>query len=147
MVLFNVTITDILNRCNKTTISTQNLCRRQLIIHEVCVLDLNGLVSAWRRGKHPRQLWLSPCQIVSLSFVWDNANQGIWTFVKFKKKTTCYFQANWISCILNWGVCCDFVSDAGHTCCCCSLFPLTFDPPNWRTSLTSKKEVSVRQQI
>ena len=26
-----------------------------------------------------------------------------------------YFQTNWISCILNLGVRCDVVSDAGHT--------------------------------
>ena len=68
------------------------------------------------------------------------------TFVKFWKNT-CYFQANWISCILNWGVRCDVVSDAGQTCCCFLFLLLTFPPPNWRTSLTTKIEVSVRQQI
>ena len=82
-----------------------------------------------------------PCQIVSLSFVWGNANQGIWKFVKFWKNT-CYFQTNWIFCIFNWGVRCD-VSDTGHTTCCCSFLLLTFPPHNWRTALATKIEVSV----
>ena len=51
-----------------------------------CVsLTLTGLISAWRWGKHPRQFWLSPLQIVSLSFVWGSADQDIGKFVEFWK--------------------------------------------------------------
>ena len=97
-----------------------------------CVsLTLTRLVSAWRRGEHPRQFWLSHCQIVSLSFVWGNSNQGVWTFVKLKKKI--HFQTNWISCIPNWGVRCDVVSGAGHTCCCCSFLLCVAIAIPWET--------------
>ena len=88
-------------------LSTQNLCRRQLIIHEVRVLDLNRtnvsfsmtivyftdlrkccerytrharLVRATDKhgdeGNHPRQLWLSPCQIVSPRWLNKSPNLG-----------------------------------------------------------------------
>ena len=59
------------------SLSTQNLCRRQLIIHEVCVLDLNRTNSsmATKGRNQQRQFWLSPSQIVSLSFVWANGNR------------------------------------------------------------------------
>ena len=100
------------------SISTQNLFRRQLIIHEVCVLDRNRTSFSMATRGSTLGNFGCPCQIVSLSFVWGNANQGIWTFVKFWKNTY-YFQTNWISCIVNWGVRCDVVSDASHTCCCC----------------------------
>ena len=49
-------------------------------------------------GTYPQQFWLIPCQIMSRSFVWGNANQGIWQIVKFKKNK-CYSQTNWITCI------------------------------------------------
>ena len=87
-----------------------------------CVsLISTGLVSAWRREEAPWAILAEPvtdCVTVLCLRQWK---QGIWKFVKFLKNT-CYFQTNWISCILNWGVRFDVVSDAGHTCCCSLLF-------------------------
>ena len=37
-----------------------------------------------------------------------------------------------------------WLSDTGHMCCWCSFLLLTFPPPNWRTSLTTRIEV-IRQ--
>ena len=111
-----------------------------------CVsLTLTGLVSAWRRGEAPWAILaksLSDCVTVFCLRQCKSRHLNVCEILK----NTCYFQTNWISCILNWGLRCDVVSDAGHTCCCCSFFLLTFPPPNWRTSLTTKIEVSVRQQ-
>ena len=98
-----------------------------------CVsLTLTGLVSAWRRGEAPSAILAKPLSDGVTVFCVRQCKSShlnvceIW-------KNTCYFQINWISCILNWGVRCGVVSDAGHTCCCCSFLLLTFPPPNWRT--------------
>ena len=99
-----------------------------------------------QRGEAPSAILAKPLSdcvtILCLSEAMQlKAFESLWNFEKKK----CYFQTNWISCILNWGVRCDVVSDADHTCCCC-YFLLTFPPPNWRTSLTTKIGVSIRQQ-
>ena len=110
-----------------------------------CVsLTLTGLISAWREA--PSAILAKPLSdyVTVLCLRQCKSRHSkvceIW-------KNTCYCETNWINCIFNWGVGFDVVSDASHTCCCCSFLLLTFPPPNWRTSLTTKIEVSVRQQI
>ena len=83
-----------------------------------CVsLTLTGLVSAWRWGEAPSAILakpLSDCVTVLCLRQCKSRHLKVCEILK----NTCYFQTNWTSCILNWGVRCDVVSDAGHTCCC-----------------------------
>ena len=103
-----------------------------------CVsLTLTGLVSAWRRGEAPLAILAKPLSDCVTLFCLRQCKSRHLNVCEIKKKKTCNFQTNWIFCILNWGVRCDVVSDAGHTCCCCSFLLLTFAPSNWRTSLTT----------
>ena len=122
------------------SLSTQNRCRRQLIIHEVCVLDLNR--TSFSMATRGSTLGNFGYALVRLCHCLLSEAMQIKTYERLWncKKNICYFQTNWPSCILNWGVRCDVVSDASHACC--SFLLLT-----WRTSLTTKIEVSVRQQI
>ena len=95
-------------------ISTHNLCRRQLIINEVCVsLTLTGLVSAWRRGEAPSTILAKPLSDCVTVLCMRQCKSRHLKVCKILKKNTSYFQTNWMSCILNWGVRCD-VSDEGY---------------------------------
>ena len=53
-------------------------------IHEMHVLHLClTTCNTWPPAKHLKHHWLSFCRTPTLSFVWENTNQGIWKFVKF----------------------------------------------------------------
>ena len=122
--------------------------RGSLLCMRCVSLTLTGLVSAWRREEAPSAILAKPLSDCVTVFCLRRCKSRHFHVCEIlKKKNASYFQTNWISCILNWGVRCDVVSDAGHTCCCCSFLLLTFPPTNWRTSLTTKIEVSLRQQI
>ena len=87
------------------SLSTQNLCQRQLIIHEVCVLDLNRTISAWRRGEASSAILaksLSDCVTVLCLGQCKSRYLKVCEIMK----RTCYFQTNGISYILNWDVIC-----------------------------------------
>ena len=43
------------------------------------------LISAWQREEPSLAILANPCHIMTLSFVWDNASQGIWKSVEFWK--------------------------------------------------------------
>ena len=139
----------ILWRCMKHTVSTQNriTARGSLLFMRCVFLTFTWLVSAWLRREVPSAILakplLSDCVTV---FCLRQCKSRHLKFVKFWNNT-CYFQTNWKSFILNWSVRFDVVSDAGRTCCCCSFLLLTVPPSDWRTSLKTKLEVSVRQQI
>ena len=102
-----------------------------------CVsLTLTGQVSAWQGstiGDFGKALVRS-CHCPLSEAMQLKAFESLWNV----EKNACYFETNWISCILNWGVRCDVVSDA-RQCCCCQFLLLTFPPPNWRTSLTTTR--------
>ena len=118
-----------------------------VIVMRCVFLTFTWLVSAWLWREVPSAILaeplLSDCVTV---FCLRQCKSRHLKFVKFWNDT-CYFQTNWISFILNWSVRFDVVSDAGRTCCCCSFLLLTVSPSDWRTSLKTKLEVSVRQQI
>ena len=131
---------------SEITLHRESLTEAAYYSWGVFSLTLTGLVSAWRRREAPSAILAKPLSdcvtVFCLRQCKIKAFERLWNL----EKNACYFQINWISCILNWGVHCDAVSDAGHTCCC-SFLLLTFPPPNWRTSLMTKIEVCVRQQI
>ena len=85
------------------SLSTQNLCRRQLIIHEVCVLDLNrtNFIMA-ARGSILGNFGLSDCVTALCMGQCKSRHLKVCGIMK----RTCYFQTNGISCILNWDVRC-----------------------------------------
>ena len=71
-----------------------------------------------------------------LLLVWGNASQNTWEFVEFLK------EIDWIFCIL-------FVVMMSVTPAPVSLLVASsfeFPQLNWRTSLTTQKEIGVRQQ-
>ena len=81
-----------------------------------CVsLTLTGLISAWRRGEASST---SPCQIVSLSFVCGNANQGIWKFVELWNGHATFKQMEYPTFLTGTFVV-YAVGDASSTCLCC----------------------------
>ena len=90
----------------------------RLLFMRCVFLTLTGLVSAWRRGETPSAILakpLSDCVTVLCLRQWKSRHLKVCEILKKK----CHFQTNWISCILNWGVRCDAVNDAGYTCSCC----------------------------
>ena len=110
---------------HEPSLSAQNLCRRQLIIHEVYVLDLNWLILAWGRGEASSAILaksLSDCVTVHCLGKFKSEDLRVCGIME----RTCYFQTNWISYILNWDVRCRF------TCCCVEIILLTA-LLNWRT--------------
>ena len=111
-----------------------------------CV-SLTKLVSAWWRGEAPSAILAKPLSDCVTVFCLRQCKSRHLNVCEILKRKYMLCQINWMSCILNWGVRCDVVGDTGHTCCCCCSFLLTFPPPNWRTSLMTEIEVSVRQQI
>ena len=73
---------------------SKRICRKQLIIHEVRVLDLNRTnFSMATRGSIIGNF--GPCQIVSMSFV--NTNQGIWKFVELWKGHATFKQIEYLT--------------------------------------------------
>ena len=105
------------------TLSTQNLCRRQLIMRSVS-LTLTGLVSAWWRGEAPSAILAKPLLDCVTVFCLRQCKSWYLKVCEIWKNTG-YFQTNWISCIINRGVRCDVVSDVGHTHCRHSFLLLT----------------------
>ena len=106
-----------------------------------CVsLTLTGLISAWRRGEASSEILAKPLSDYVTVLYPRQCKSRHLKVCEILEKNTCYCQTNWITCILDWGVHFDVVSDAGHTCCCWSFLLVTFPPPNWRTSLTTKIE-------
>ena len=81
-----------------------------------CVsLTLTRLVSAWWQEEAPSTILAKPLSDCVTVFWLRQCKWRHLNVCGILKKMTCYSQTNWISCILNLGVRCDVVSDAGHT--------------------------------
>ena len=129
----------------EAALSTQNFCRRQLIIHELCVLDLNWTIFSMAMRETSTAIStkpLSDCVTVLCLGQCKSRHLRVCGILK----RTCYFQTNWISYILN--------SDVRCLCCRWRRFHVLLFwvsssnclPLVWRTSITMQSEVDVRQQ-
>ena len=121
------------------------LCRRQLIIHKVCVLEFKRTnFSMATRGTCNGNFGLA---LVRLWLFHLSGTMQIKAFESlWNMKRTCHFQTSWISYILKWDVRCNAVGDADSACCCCALIFLTSSPLNLRTSLVTDIQVGVKKR-
>ena len=108
-------------------------------------LTFTWLISAWRRGEASSAILakpLSDCVTVLYPGQCKSRHLNVWGILKM----TCYFQTNWISCILNRDVRCLCYRWRRFHVLLFWASSSNCTPLNWRTYLTTYIEVGVRQQ-